>query len=122
MQIQNPTAVMIARTAVAQDEVTGCEAAPRAGLQCLRRRRAGGVLGGPPLGTGSCRGRLRAAPSGRSSSVEQAPLRFGLRKERSLLRGRVGCRLRALERACGRRNTMCTCPFSRPPPDPTHGG
>lgn len=29
MQIQNPTAVMIARTAVAQDDVTGCGAAPR---------------------------------------------------------------------------------------------
>ncbi len=27
MQITNPTAVMIARTAVAQDEVTGCAAA-----------------------------------------------------------------------------------------------
>jgi len=26
MQIQNPTAIMIARTAVAQDDITGCEA------------------------------------------------------------------------------------------------
>jgi hypothetical protein len=27
MQIQNPTAIMIARTAVAQDDITGCVAA-----------------------------------------------------------------------------------------------
>lgn len=34
MQIQNPTAIMIARTAVAQDDITGCagrRAAGRAG-------------------------------------------------------------------------------------------
>jgi T-complex protein 1 subunit zeta len=29
MQIQNPTAIMIARTAVAQDDMTGCAAAGR---------------------------------------------------------------------------------------------
>ena len=34
MQIQNPTAVMIARTAVAQDDVTGCARA--VGVMCLQ--------------------------------------------------------------------------------------
>jgi hypothetical protein len=28
MQIQNPTAIMIARTAVAQDDITGCAQRP----------------------------------------------------------------------------------------------
>lgn len=36
MQIQNPTAVMIARTAVAQDDITGCGVGLRMwGLICV---------------------------------------------------------------------------------------
>ena len=35
MQIQNPTAVMIARTAVAQDDITGCAGASHTAVACL---------------------------------------------------------------------------------------
>jgi hypothetical protein len=41
MQIQNPTAIMIARTAVAQDDITGCagrRAAGRAGAAFRAQR------------------------------------------------------------------------------------
>ena len=50
MQIQNPTAIMIARTAVAQDDITGCVVEG-----CTR-----GASRAVPLLTGSC-GALRAA-------------------------------------------------------------